>query len=366
MFEQETDTLIRTILQRLPQAAYGPIGIKDILAADIPHPIKTFFRADVESMLLSEQQKHHGASRFKFDHHEVRSLQEQINSILVLNYMFERKEFERRVDDAVHMIINYLIRPQWTLSGVIFEKDKTISSQALVGMLQYFGPYEYLREIVFGYLSGKQIGSLTMEEFNTLVWKIDGEYIKRKSGDELAKMLSPIYDFFGFTNKTAGFLMPVKAIIRFFEDKGLAMVIPRFEGDIVQGKTELNRHELAGVLEDIRRTFGAFQVEKIEVDHKELIGTSGGAASESTERLHKIDFVSEIDEPDRRKFIGKIFHNDEPAFHSAMKSLNDIPTWKQASKFIDEIFIRRDIDPYSSEATRFMAVIFGQYHPKNK
>jgi len=370
MFKQETETIIKAITQRIGQSPGDVVAIKDILAADIPHPVKIFFRADIEAMLLSELQRHRKSSRFNFAHHEVQSLQQQINSILVLSYTLSRKEFEQRLVDAVHMMINYLIRPQWTLTSILFEKDQNISWQALISLLRYFGPYEYLRDIITHYLKEKQTASISKEEFKSLVWRVDGEYIKRKSGNELARVMSPIYDFLDYQNKTGNNSILIKALIRFFEDKGLAMVLPRLEGEIAQGKTGLTQRELGELLEDVRRTLGAFTVEKLEVEHKDLIERHADgyheSKSEHEQPISKLDFGTAISEIDKRKFIRKIFRHDEQAYSSELKSLSGITTWKQASKFIDEIFIKHDVDPYSSEATRFIEVIFEQYHPKSK
>jgi len=366
VFEKETTEIIRTIIERTPQTSSGVVSVKDILAADIPYPIKTFFRADVEAMLLSELHHHRKNSRFFFDHPEVQNLQQQINSILVLHYQFKWNEYEQRVDEAVHMMINYLIRPQWTLTNVIFEKENTISSYSLKNLLKYFRPYEYLREIIIHYLSEKKIASIKKDEFKSLIWKGDGEYIRRKSGDELAKIMSPIFDFFDYPNRTGNKAILIKALIKFFEDKGLVMILPRLEGDIAQGKTELTLNELSDLLEDYRRTLGSFQVEKIEVEQTDLIVKSEENKTDSTDvvqsQMH--DFLSSISESDRRKFIKKIFNQDEEAYISALKSIEKLPTWKEASKNIDEIFIKYDVDPYSSEATRFIEVLFEQYHPK--
>lgn len=370
MFERETTNIIKTILERIPQTSAESVSIKDILAADIPHPIKTFFRSDVEALLLSELQHHRKESRFFFNHPEVISLQRQINSTLVLHYTFKWKEYEKRVDDAVHMIINYLIRPQWTLTSVIFEKEETISSHSLTNLLRYFGPYEYLRDIIVHYLSEKKIASIRKDEFKSLVWKVDGEFIRRKSGDELARMMSPIFDFFDYPNKTSNNPIMIKALIKFFEDKGLTMVLPRFEGEIAQGKTEMKRRELSELLEDVRRTLGAFHVEKIEFEQTDLIEKSNKtnieSITESQNESLKLDLLSSISESEKHKFIKKIFKQSEDAYTSALKSLAKLSTWKQASRNIDEIFIQYDVDPYSSEATRFIEVIFEQYHPKSK
>ena len=70
-----------------------------------------------------------------------------------------------------------------------------------------------------------------------------------------------------------------------------------------------------------------------------------------------------IEESDRKRFVRKIFMQDEHALTSALESLSSIPGWKEASRYIDEIFIRNSVDPYSPEAEQFIEILFQHYHP---
>ena len=75
------------------------------------------------------------------------------------------------------------------------------------------------------------------------------------------------------------------------------------------------------------------------------------------------DISGAIQEGEKRKFIRKIFKQEEAMFDEAVRQLSGMPGWKEASRFIDEIFIRNDVDPYSGEAERFIEIVFQQYHP---
>lgn len=368
MFEQETDKIIATVLQRVP-ALEGKVAVKDILAGDIPPCVKTFFRADVESMLLAELQTHRRSSRFDFRHPEVRTLQEQMNSVLVLHYAFPKEEFDRLLQDSVHLLVNYHVRPQWTIAGVVFERDASISAQALLGLLHYFSPYAYLREIIARYVREKEITSFTAGEFTQLLWKVDGEFIRRKTGSEVARIMTPLFEFLDFPRNSGDKTLPVRGVIKFFEDKGLTSAISQLEGEMLQGRSVVRQRELGDLLEDVRRTCGAFEVQKVDRDQPALRGnghgteySKTGGTDHGTASSPVIEFT--IEESDRRRFVKKIFLQDEEGYQAALRSLGTRSSWKEASKFIDEIFIRNDINPYSSEAKRFIEVIFGQYHPK--
>ena len=471
MFERETETIISIAKQRIPHSITdsSAFAVKDILAADIPLPLKTFFRADVEILLMEELGRQRKKSRFSFSHPEVQSLQSQMNSFLVLHYSFKKEEFHQRLDDAVHLLVNYLVRPQWTLANVIFEQGDTISTSALMRLLKYFGPYEYIRSLLLRFIEDRHSASFTKADFSKILWRVDGEFIRRKTGDQLAKLLTPMYEFLEYPLNTGTNKLPLKALIKYFGDKGLTMAVKRLEDEIALGTNEITAKDLGEVLESIRRNSGAFEVASrtIEIDpakppsveptrveaHREIEPTQnvvtpqppptnpppghrhspltppspaeGGSSTwGNRSRGEKGEIIAEetgsdslpplsdapeepwsttdapatvqeeeppqalgqgeesvpaqsghggekqpyllyaINDGDRKKFVKKIFVQDDIAFLEALRALDEMSTWRQASVYIDEIFIKNDVDPYASEAIRFIDVIQEKYYPK--
>ncbi|MFI5253761.1 MAG: hypothetical protein ACHQQQ_15185 [Bacteroidota bacterium] len=423
VFEKETETIITSVKQRIPHSITdsSAVVVKDIMAADIPYPLKSFFRADVEILLTEELNKQWKNSRFNFFHPEVQSLQHQINSFLVVHYSFQKEEFHQRLDDAVHLIINYLIRPQWTLASVVFESQDTISTSNLMRLLKYFGPYEYIRSLILRYIENRRIASFTKPEFSEILWKVDGQFVRRKTGDQLAKILTPLYEFMEYPANSGVNALPIKGLIKHFEDKGLTSVVRRLEDELKIGKGELNRQELGELLESQRRISGAFEIERriqaqetpaslahetkspdekpeeqketqselpkaiiesMEEPENEIEETDSSAIPNEEPRADFADSLAaelsgaatndpkkpfllySIPEGERRKFIKKIFKGDDIQFLDALRKIDEVPTWRQASVYIDEIFIQNDVDPYSSEAIRFIDIIQEKYYPK--
>lgn len=397
MLEHETDTILHAVREQT-LGRRESIAMKEILAANIPYPIKMFFRTDVESSLLGEMQGFRERSRFSFEHPEVQSLQQQMNSILILHYTLSAEEFDKRLGDVVHLVANYLIRPQWTMVGVLFEKEETISSKALLRILKYFGAYEYLRDICGRYIRDKGLSSFSRNEFSHFLWKADGAYVSRKTGDELARTLTPLYEFFDYPNKSNANRIPAQALIKFFEDKGLSTVAARLEGEDQHALSFFTQAELSALLEDIRRSNGAFIVDPPEqaeptaaAETAELPATplpapegrsNGGPATqpavtaatttttqENATGLPQVkpfplaQFTETIDEGERKRFLKKIFRQDEHSFNTALQFMAGISTWRDASRFIDEVFIQNDVDPYSSDAKKFIDLIFQQFYP---
>jgi len=378
VLEKETERIIGVVGQRSIGTA-ASVALKDILASDVPQTVKSFFRSDVEAMLYEEHRAAVKRTRFNLNHPDVRSAQSQLHSAMVLHFTFARREYLDRLGDAVHLLANYLVRPQWTLAGVVFEKDRTVTLEALRRLLLYFSPYDYMRDVLFRYSEDRKVSVFTRDEFAAILWKIDSAYVKRKSGLDLANTLLPLYEFFDYPRNTGKNSMPVKALIRYFEDKGLTDVQTRLEGEMAQGLGELPLSSLADILEDVRRTTGQFDVERTGPRPPEthsppaivpspahgdgLVPAGPDAASGYGGRLSLTDLITAIADHEKRKFIRRIFRQDEEKFNEAVAQLNRMSGWKEASRHIDEIFIMNDVDPYSSEAERFTEIVFNQFHP---
>ena len=372
MLEYETDLIVNTIKTRTI-SGNTVVAVKDILAAEIPAQIKVFFRADVELMLLDELQDHWKTSRFQFNRPDVQNIQQQANAILLLHYTFDRSEYLHRLEDVVHMTANFLIRPQWTMKNVLFEREETVTTKALLRHLRYFGSYEYLRDMIIRYVQSKNLSSFRQEDFSSFLWRADGAYLRRKSGDELARVLSPMYQFFEYPAHGNDFALPAAALIKFFDDKGLAPVSVRLEGEIAQNKIAFSQRELGFLLGQINQSAGAFVVDRPEHLLKTQASLPNVLAPEpanetmsgtATMTRPTLTVLSElIEEPDRKKFIKRLFQQDPLSFQTAIKLIDGIATWKEASRCIDELFIEHDVDPYSPEAVRFHDIVFQRFHP---
>ena len=367
MFERETDTIIQNVIEKIPPSQGGSITLKDMLAAEIPHSIKTFLHRDVEGNLLDELRRYKSNSNFNYDDPEVRNLHDHINVLLIHNYRFKATELHQRLDDVVHMMINYLIRPHWTLTNILFEHNAVISVGKVTALLRLFEPYEYLHEIIQNYVRYKNISSLTQNDFKDLIWKVDGEYMKRRTGIEAANMLLPLYKLFDFPANTGNNALPIRALIRFFEDKGLLMIIPRLEGEIVQGKNELRQSELSTILYDLHKILGPFAVEMREIvesaeENKVALPNKPEHFDSAPSPPRELRTVDSFNESERRRIIRRIFKDDQQSYKTTISALNSCTSWKQASKIIDEVFINFNIDPYGSDAEKFTSAVMKQYY----
>jgi hypothetical protein len=80
--------------------------------------------------------------------------------------------------------------------------------------------------------------------------------------------------------------------------------------------------------------------------------------------MPNLDLLIEDDE--RRRFIRKLFNGDAAYFSVVVQTLNKMTSWKEASLYIDEIFLMNGVDPYSTDSVNFTDKVYGRFSQKSK
>jgi hypothetical protein len=76
------------------------------------------------------------------------------------------------------------------------------------------------------------------------------------------------------------------------------------------------------------------------------------------------DLLQQISVSDQKKYAKKLFRKNEDTVKHALSMLNGKPTWREASEYIDELFIKYDVDMYSRIAVQFTDDIYKRYLPR--
>ncbi|MDP2209990.1 MAG: hypothetical protein Q8K98_14635 [Bacteroidota bacterium] len=382
MYEKEIDRLNKLTLIRTIGSAER-ISLKEVLAAEIPLPLRNMIRVDVEQKLQDELRNNFVNSRFDFSHPEVISLQNRMNSILVLNYSFNRHEYLELVHDAIHLLLNYLMRPQWTLRSFIFDNTTQVSSDVILKALRNFSVYEYLKDLIVRIIQEKNIKLMTINEFQSLIWKCDREFIRRKDGYQLAQITLAIYDFINHGNRETKSTVATKGLIKLFDDKGMRKVVDRLQIELQRNVNEISFDELCILLEDLRKTYDGFEFENtlqkipaeipvtaplkdspvvsITIDESEAVEKNDSMSDQPSAKPQLPPLEKFFDDEERKRFIKKIFRKNEKDFSDAVTDINNMTSWKEASKYVDEIYILNEVDLYSPEATRFTEITYNRF-----
>lgn len=128
-------------------------------------------------------------------------------------------------------------------------------------------------------------------------------------------------------------------------------------GDVATIEEETITEFETETVEDIKKSTSASDVAQDLADH---------VARQISSDHPLEDLNGMIKGRSRRKILKKLFKKKEHEFISFINQINQLKTWKEASKLIDEEFYNREINPYSSEAINFSDIVYTRFFPKDK
>jgi hypothetical protein len=406
IFEAEIESIIHAVRIKTIGEDDGII-LKKILSAGIHPAVKAYFKAEVEKTLSLEREKEYRSKKFSYSLPEVRSLEEQIDLLLVQNYHFSLQEFELLLDESVHFQFNYLCRPQWTLLNFIVGEHRRVASAMVEKRLRYCVDYTYFPELIKRYIADHGLAEVTYEEFKSLIEKIDHEVVARHSSLELAHMTRALFDFVEsgkmvpqveFEQQT----LPINAAIVFFEDKKNTEIYTRLEFERDHNRVkQITADRLADIIEIVRTgnedataqgsespLKQSDAVQQLSAPVSTVIIDSDGLLQESckeviaeensvqpkaqllifgendeqyrvmTPRLTQKVVLDSFTKKEFALIVRKLFSNDEQAFLGAIAEISLLQTWEDVAQYLDKLFLMNQADPFSKEAIKFTDKLF--------
>jgi hypothetical protein len=313
----------------------------------------------------------------------------------------------------VHFQFNFLCRPQWTLMNFIFESQRRRPTSDIRQKLEYLVDYAYYAEIIKRYIDDRGLAELTYEEFGELLGKLDQEIVARHSSVELALMTRPILRFIESAMEPqkkpiADSTIPLNAAIVFFEDKKLDNIKERLESERDRNAmTEISLQQLANIIEKVRTGDEAAEArfpdehpdvqpvvapqEEVEPPVREqpdkpnrpvkvfsdfeedlppvppevvrIQQTVGEPIAIDSLGGGLVNLQSLFSPSEEKTFIKRLFNKDEFLFRDGLDRMNDMTEWHEASKYLQEMFITNDVDPFSEEAILFTDKIQRRFSP---
>src|SRR5512147_1271463 len=97
IFESEIELIMNAVRARTIGEAES-IRLRDILHANLHPALKAYFKARVWQMLQQERQTEVRSKKLPYGLPEVRRMQEQIDILLVYNYVFGQHDFALMLD----------------------------------------------------------------------------------------------------------------------------------------------------------------------------------------------------------------------------------------------------------------------------
>jgi len=219
MFENEIKFISDFSLNKIKN--FGSFVTFGKLAESELHPaIVTYISAELDYMIYRDRKKLLHNSIFDYTGREISDHFNVIAAEIKKNKKISIDDIEKLIFQAVSFNLNYVVRPKWSVTKLVFNDQDFVSVDELEKMLNYLFYYDYVKNVLAAYTSRRKVTQLTLTEFDLILNKIDRELFKANKEELINNAIHSIADFFniGGIDKTT---ISLAAIEIFLKEKNL-------------------------------------------------------------------------------------------------------------------------------------------------
>jgi hypothetical protein len=242
--------------------------LEKITSAGVHPAVVQYISAELDFMIYSDRRKLLQQSYFDYAGKEIFEHFQKISSEIKRNKRISIEDAKKLIFQAVSFNINYLVRPKWSLTKLIFNEQPIISVEELQMMLKYLYYYEYFRKVLSAYLSKRKLVQISLTEFDLILNKIDSELFTSNQEQLIDNALSSMGDFFnvGGVDKN---LISSTAIEIFLKEKNMLDLVFKLRKGMVNGvKKQFDKNELKKIL--IQQTAGE-NIEGLPIQDSKIV-----------------------------------------------------------------------------------------------
>ncbi|RPI59245.1 MAG: hypothetical protein EHM44_12460, partial [Ignavibacteriales bacterium] len=284
MFENEIKFISDFTLNKVKELG-SFITVEKFLSIDIHPAIKKYVEGEIDYLISEDRKKLIENSLFDYSGTEISNYFTLIGNEIKKTKKISFEDIKNIVLQAVSFNANYVVRPKWSLSKLIFGNNKSVSVNEIRLMLNYTYYYEYLNNVFLAYLSKKKILNITVTEFELIVNKIDRELFMLHQSKLVDNALYAIADYFsiGGPNKST---VTVDSVENFLKEKNLTELLFKLK------RTYANSAKKKVDIDDVRKVlYSTLSIDSpfVEEDNQEIVA----ANEKHFENPLKEDFVTE-------------------------------------------------------------------------
>ncbi|MGB5892872.1 MAG: hypothetical protein WBG58_01755 [Ignavibacteriaceae bacterium] len=241
MFEKEIKFISDFSLNKLKSLG-SFVTFEKISTTDLHPAIILYISAELDYMIFRDRKKLLEDSIFDYSGREIADHFNVIAEELKQTKKISFSDIEKLITQAVSFNINYVVRPKWSLTKLIYNDQDFVSVDDLQRMLNYLYYYDYVKNVLAAYISKRKVIQLTLTEFDLILSKIDRELFNSNSEELINNSLHSIADFFniGGIDKNR---ISLQAVEIFLKEKNLMDHLLKLNHGIPDGsrkKYEIN------------------------------------------------------------------------------------------------------------------------------
>lgn len=220
MFEREIKFIYDFNLNRVKKLG-SFLTYEEIAQADLHPAVLQYISAEIDFLIFEDRQKLLKNSLFDYSGSEITEYFNLIGNEIKRTKKFSLEYLNKLLLQSSSFTIKFLVRPRWSLTKFLFGNETEKSITELKQVLNYLYFYPYLRDTLISYFERKNLISITSQEIEELIEKIDDLSLSQNKSSIFNNAIDSISSFLNIgstqTNK-----IPLQAVIMFLKDKNLA------------------------------------------------------------------------------------------------------------------------------------------------
>jgi len=360
MFEKEIKFISDFCLNKVE--GLGSFFTYEKLTGTDLHPaILRYISAELDYMIYADRKKLLQNSYFDYSGKEIFQRFHEISAEIKKTKKISIEDLKKLIVQAVSFNANFVVRPKWSVTKLIYHDLKYVSIDELEMMLNYIYYYSYIKTVLAAYLSKRKIVQLSATEFDLILNKIDRELFKTNADQLVYNALKSIGDFFNIGGLDKTKVSPIAVEILLKEKNlvnyllNLRRALPVTDG----AKKEYDIEDIQKVL------FSPVPVEpekdKAEVDEKlesddetqEVIPQdSEGTVDKTAENKTLGELAEEHAEELEKAEMGDLLDSEEEKLIEMYEQeLKDLDNGSLSEKVIDETKAEKLFEEITDEDT---------------
>ena len=218
MFEKEIKFIVDFSLNKVKNLGTF-FTFEKLLNTDIHPAILQYISAEIDFLIFEDRKKLIQNSVFDYSGPEIAKHFSQIGEEVKKSKKISVDDIKKLVTQAVSFNINYVARPKWSITKLLYNDSDNKPIDEIKLSLNYLYYYEYIKNILLSYIGKKNPVSLSMIEFEVLLNKMDKELF----GSKPIKLIdNALYSISDFNNTgTNSNKVPIQAVEIFFKERNL-------------------------------------------------------------------------------------------------------------------------------------------------
>ena len=300
MFEKEIKFIVDFSLNKVKNLG-SFFSFEKLLTTDIHPAILHYISAEIDFLIFEDRKKLIQNSLFDYSGPEIAKYFNLIGEEVKKSRKISVEDIKKLITQAVSFNVNFVARPKWSLSKLIFNDSDLKPIEEIKLSLNYVYYYEYLKNILLSYLNKKKSVSLTLIEFEVLLNKIDKELFSAQSNKLVDNTLYSIADF--MNTGSSSNKVPVQSVEVFFKERNLIEYLFKLRRSLpIDSKQKYSVEELRSIIYSAtpldKQVTGVVEPEVLEIpteDSRDIPEVPVSQPEKSTEELLKE--LNDLNEP---------------------------------------------------------------------